>query len=720
MSIGGTGVATLTITRGGSFTGTVSLSVSGLPAGVTGTFVPASLDASTSASILTLTAATTAVAGTATLTISASGTGVGTQTASVQLTITQPTIALTASPATLSIAAGQSGISTITITRSAGYTGAVTLTLDSPPAGITASFNTSPTQGASSTLTLSIAASVAVGSHTVTVKGTAPGAQDKTVVIAVTVTVGLQVGFTIAVDPVEMELPAGNGWTANGIVSIQRTNGFAGTVNVSVSSLGVSAFIAASPSTIATTETATNILGLTIAGGAPGVYSGTVRVTAAGFAEQTAQVRLRISLPSTGAITWKFCNASRVPRFFAVRDGNGTWQHIVPAGPSAATAATPTTFSFSITQPTASVAMVNLGEKTSASPLIQGHHWIVYYMTAQEIIQQAAEECVRYPDATTRTSSTTVTGYQSFDAVVPTASQYALASIGSTGPLTTSLAVSNLQPGPFDLLTTRSNFSGGGGAPIVVQSLVLQRGLDPASAGTTPAINFATAGVAPAVGTVTYGNTSGELFYTANTFMTASGLNGLFAATGTYAQTNRAWYGVPTSKQIAGDLHQVVATTNNVAGRRAVIAYARDVSTRALDFGPVLSTPTVTAGSGGASPWIVRATGTLAADYLARASMYLRENIPDPRTMVIVATRGWLGSGSSYDVPVPDLSTANAFTAFWNFRRGAPVKWTVTGGEGDSGGPNEVFCMFNGICPVKGLDGAVYKSAQGTGTVTIP
>jgi len=70
LNVGGTATAALSITRGGSFTGSVSLTVTGLPAGVTGTFAPASLDASTTASVLTLSAATSATAGTATLTIS--------------------------------------------------------------------------------------------------------------------------------------------------------------------------------------------------------------------------------------------------------------------------------------------------------------------------------------------------------------------------------------------------------------------------------------------------------------------------------------------------------------------------------------------------------------------------------------------------------------------------------------------------------------------------
>lgn len=720
LGTGSSGSVSVSITRGGSFTSAVTLSVSGLPAGVTASFSPASLDPSTTTSTLTVNTSATAAAGTSTLTISASGNGVTTQTGTVQLTVIQTTIALAAAPATLSIAPGQTGTSTLTITRSTGFTGAVTFALDNPPAGITATFNASPTTTATSVITLAVASTVAAGQYSVVVRGSATGVTDKTAVIAVTVQAALPVGFSITVDPVEYEVPAGKGWATNGIIGIQRANGFTGPATVAISSLGIAAFAAPSPNTIAAGATATNVVVISVDGAAPGVYSGTVRVTSPGYADQTAPIRVRISPPSTGSIVWKFCNASRVPRYFAVKDGNGAWTHIVPDGPAAATASTPTTFSFNVTQGRAGVAMIATGEKTSASPLIEGHDWRVFYGSTQEITEQAALECTRWPGVSLRSASGSLTGYQLFDAVYPTASNYAITTVGSTGVATTSVGVSVVQPGPFDLFVTRSSFTAGGNAPIVTQSLILKRGLDPALGGALPALNFATDGVAPNVATLSFGNTSGETFNLEQSFMTNAGLNAPFQAVAAYALTNRPWYGVPANLQTATDLHQFVATTSNTSARRAVIGYAKSVSNANVDFGPPLSAPNVTSGASGAAPWIVRAAGTLSSDYIARASMYLRESLADPRTMTIIATRGWLGGSNAYDVAVPDLTGTTGFTAFWNFRRGASVKWTFTGGEGDVGGPNETFCMLVGICPVKAVNGAIYKSAQATGTVLVP
>jgi hypothetical protein len=622
--------------------------------------------------------------------------------------------------APVSVTAGQSGTATVVITRTNGFTGEVSVAVPSSPAGIIAAVTGSPTTLSGVSVTVTVASTVTAGSYTIPLRATAAGIAEQSASITVTVTAAQPAAFSLSVDPVEFELPAGNGWTANGIVSIVRNAGFTGAVNVSVTGLSgaTGAVVATSPSVIAATETASNLTALTLEGAAPGVYTGTVRATAAGFGEQTATVRVRVSAPSTGTVRWTFCNASRVPRFFAVRDGSGAWRHIVPAGPAAATTGNPTTFSFSPSQSTVGIAMVSLGEKTSASPLIQGFRWDVYYLTAQEAMEQAAAECVRWPDVTTRTATATVSGYQSFDAMVASASRYALVNTGSTGTASTTLTASNLKAGSFDLFVTRSSFVSVN-APIVPQGVILRRALDPASGSVLTALNYGTEGFAPAVGTVTFGNANGESFFTAQTFMTSNALNGLFSAVATYTQTARPWYGVPASRLQAGDLHQIVATTSTSAARRAVIAFADQVSTRTLDFGPALPTPSVVAGAA-ATPWLIRATGTLPTEYNARASLYLRETIADPRAVMITASRGYLGGTGTYDVSIPDLTAATGFTAFWNVRRGAPVRWTVTGGEGDAGSVDETFCMLIGICPVKPVSGAVYKSAQATGAVTPP
>src|SRR5512133_2577868 len=89
------------------YSGTVGLSASGLPSGVSAGFNPASV-AGSGSSTLTLTVGAGTAAGTYPVTITGSD-GSLSQTANVSLTVLQPDFTVTASPSSRSIAAGSSG-----------------------------------------------------------------------------------------------------------------------------------------------------------------------------------------------------------------------------------------------------------------------------------------------------------------------------------------------------------------------------------------------------------------------------------------------------------------------------------------------------------------------------------------------------------------------------------------------------------------------------------
>jgi Protein of unknown function (DUF1800) len=168
---GANGTSTITINRA-IFTSSVTLSASGLPSGVTASFNPASTTGTSST--LTLTASSTAAFGSATVTV----TGVGgslTRTTTINLTVPQPGFTLSANPGSLAINLGAGGTSTITITRTGGFTDSVNLSAGGLPIGVTASFNPASATGTSSTLTLKAASTAAIGPATVTVTGTGGG-----------------------------------------------------------------------------------------------------------------------------------------------------------------------------------------------------------------------------------------------------------------------------------------------------------------------------------------------------------------------------------------------------------------------------------------------------------------------------------------------------------------------------------------------------------------
>ncbi|HEY0554758.1 MAG TPA: hypothetical protein VGG20_10865 [Thermoanaerobaculia bacterium] len=192
---GNTGTSTITTAVSGGFNSAISLSASGLPAGVTASFSPASIAAPGSgSSTLTFTVSSTATLGTSTVTITGTG-GSTTHTATVALTITSvptPDFTIVAAPTALSVAKGSAGTSTITTAISGGFNSAISLSASGLPAGVTAAFSpasiAAPGSG-SSTLTLTVASTATAGTSTITITGTG-GTKTHTATVALTVTGG--------------------------------------------------------------------------------------------------------------------------------------------------------------------------------------------------------------------------------------------------------------------------------------------------------------------------------------------------------------------------------------------------------------------------------------------------------------------------------------------------------------------------------------------------
>jgi hypothetical protein len=100
----------------------------------------------------------------------------------VSLTVTPgPNFSLAASPASLNVARGARGTSTITIAPVSGFAGPVTLSVSGLPNRVTASFKPNPAT-TSSALTLNVGRSAATGTFTITVNGTSGALKHKTTV----------------------------------------------------------------------------------------------------------------------------------------------------------------------------------------------------------------------------------------------------------------------------------------------------------------------------------------------------------------------------------------------------------------------------------------------------------------------------------------------------------------------------------------------------------
>src|SRR5262249_62377729 len=149
------------------FTGSVSISASGLPPGVSANFSPSSVNGSGTI-VVNFNAQTSTPAGTTNISIVGTS-GSLTHSATIALTVTGPSD-FSLSTTNASVVQGGTGPSTDTVTPGGGFTGTVALSVSGLPAGVTASFNPTSTTS-TSTLTFSAAVTAGASATTVTITG---------------------------------------------------------------------------------------------------------------------------------------------------------------------------------------------------------------------------------------------------------------------------------------------------------------------------------------------------------------------------------------------------------------------------------------------------------------------------------------------------------------------------------------------------------------------
>ena len=290
---GGSTAITLNTAVAGGFHSAVGLSVSGLPAGVTASFAPASIPSPGSGgSTLTLKVGSSAAAGVYNLTITASGGGL-TRVQSFNLTVVVPSLTLTASAASATVQVGGSTAITLKTAAAGGFQSAVALSASGLPKGVTATFapaNMASPGSGTSALTLNVGSTVAGGGYTLTITA-AGGGLTRTQPFKLTVTTPT---LTLAASAASATVAAG-GSTAISL-STAVGGGFQSAVALSVSGQPAGMTASFAPANIAPPGSGNSMLTLSAGGGvAAATYS--LTITAAGGGLSSKQVLKLTVLP---------------------------------------------------------------------------------------------------------------------------------------------------------------------------------------------------------------------------------------------------------------------------------------------------------------------------------------------------------------------------------------------------------------------------------------
>ena len=735
---GGSSNATVNITRT-NFTGAVALTLLNPPAGITGTFTPAS--STTNSSALVVAVAGTAATGNHTLTIQGTGTGPGVKTTQLALTVTAPAApgyALTATPATLSVVQGQAGTVDIAIART-NFTAAVNLAYENPVTGITGTLTPSSTTGNTSVFAFNVAANVTPGVHTLNLRGTATGLTDRTASVQVTVTAAPG-SIALAATPTAISVQQGQSGNVN--LALTRNN-FAGAVTFAATGAPTGVTPTFNPNG---TTTSASVMSLAVAANAPaGVHQITVTASGTGVTNATAQVALTITTPGSGGSSrYQFCSASETPIFFAVQDGTGPWQRV-----TGTTTGSTTEFAFSITQNRGGVMYVF--QRTSAivadgsavgrtsnrlqmarrlvsqsrtirsastrgqrartfgrSSFVDFYETQVVFGSAAELTQLGTDNCaVSLPG---KTITGTVAGVG--------AGQSALLSLGSSfqpfigGFSTNPVTFEDVPSGTIDFVGTRSPQAFG--AP---DKVVLFRNLNIADGGALPStIDFnGPASSVPASATATITNGANDELTLTSQLTTANGQTMFFYFDVAGTGTTRSWSGLAPSAMVAGDVHGLFLFASppgsQTADGRFLFKYVGPVANQTLALGPSLTAPTTTQLAAGTYPRF-RFQGTLPAEYRQVVFIDVRGPGATGNSVSLTATAAYLtaaGSASAYDLAMPDVAGLTGF----------PIASRLAAGTNDVSVTAAGF-TGSGILAARPVVGDEMKLATKSATITVP
>jgi kumamolisin len=201
---------------------------------------------------------------------------------------TAPNFSLSASPTSLSVAQGNSGSSTISVSAVNGFDSAVSFSASGLPAGVAANFGTNPVTGAgTSLLTLTVASSTVTGTYTISVTGTSTSpAITQTTTVSLTVTSPAGASFFLSASPSSLTVDQ----SSSGSTSITSTvsGSFDSAISLSASGLPSGVTASFSPTSIAAPGSGSSKVTFTVSRHAStGTHTISITGTGGGLTETT-------------------------------------------------------------------------------------------------------------------------------------------------------------------------------------------------------------------------------------------------------------------------------------------------------------------------------------------------------------------------------------------------------------------------------------------------
>lgn len=351
------------------------------------------------------------------------------------------------------------------------------------------------------------------------------------------------------------------------------------------------------------------------------------------------------------------------PTWFAAQDGDGSWNRVTESAAGS--------FDFTFSSGRGGIAYYD-----------PDNGLLVMYATTDEL-KANMPSC---NGGSVRTLTGQVTGYVSADNISLVAGLRSTNVFGNTSPAPASYAILDIDPSVSDLVGVKYRLAGGSvgtAFEAFPTGVFLRRGVTGTS---TPIADFgsATEAGAPLQRTLSVTNLSaGEelsiLSYVALQTTMANIAEYDAPAALVTGPTTAPFYGVAGSRLGAGEAHMLhvdahaTVSSSSETNRFGTVVFT-DPADQSITFGPVLGSVTV---NGSARP---SASYTIQSGYDGLFDVVFSQgNSINFRQIEVLATKAYLGSGSSVTLAVPNLVGVSGFSSNWLLATGtgaATAHWT--------------------------------------------